>query len=87
MAALPTHYDFQYHSDSKSFYAYQNSYSVRNEPIEAGQYILGVYNYNGRQVRAGCDISLTIRACYSASACEEPEVVFEPCADENWQFI
>lgn len=63
---LPTHYDFQYHSDSRSFYSYKNHYQVTTgEPILRGQYIIGIYNYNGRRIEADCDISLTVTACYT----------------------
>ena len=38
-------YDFQYHPDTRSFYSYQNAYSVTNHPTGAGQYTLGVYKF------------------------------------------
>ena len=75
--SLPTHYDFQHHSDSRSFYSYENKYQVTNQPIRPGQYILGVYNYNGRNIEAECDITLSVTACYDGKCDDTTEHVFQ----------
>lgn len=67
--SLPTHYDFQYHSDSRSFYSYKYDYNVVEQPIRDGLYVIAVYNYNGRGIENPCNIDLSTSACYSG-ACE-----------------